>query len=212
MTTPSTTISISDVATELSVSSSGLSLNDTKVRRLAGKVSGAVSLNDLRNKTWVTNLTGRQSTADCYSAQSGFSVDRYGSNGDITLTMGAWPSDPPNCQTCNWEWLKFGGTENATRVSNNTRPYWTNVWTLNISSLSVGQSTTTRAPNWPYTNVAWTYTVTRTATNTITVAIWNSGIGTGDTGTQISINNWYNTFVSTFGGETLTLTWTDLGY
>lgn len=212
MPTPSGIISLRDVATELSVSSSNINLNQTNVRRLAGKPSGVVSLNDLRNKTWVTNLTGIQSTADCYSAQSGFSIDRYGSAGDIFLTMGAWPSDPPNCQTCNWQWLQFGGTENATRVANNTRPYWTNVWQINLSNLAVGQSITTRAPNWPYTNVAWTYNVTRTSVNTITVAIWNQGIGTGDTGTQISINNWYNTFFNTFGGETLTLTWPSLGY
>jgi hypothetical protein len=212
MTTPSGVISLSDVATELSISTTGINLNQTNVRRLAGKTSGAVSLNDLRSKTWVQNLTGIQSQASCYSAQSGFSVDRYGSNGDVFLTMGVWPTDPPNCQTCSWEWLKFGGTENTTRSSNGTRPYWTGVWGINLSSLSVGSTTYTRAPIWPYTNVSWTYAVTRTATNSIRIDIWNSGIGTGDTGTQISVNNWYNTFVNTFGGESLTLTWTDLGY
>lgn len=207
MTTPSGVISLSDVATELGVSTSGINLNQQNVRRLAGKPSGAVSLNDLRNKTWVLNLTGRQSVADCYSAQSGFSIDRYGSAGDIFLTMGAWPTDPPNCQTVPWQYLQFGGGANWSNY-----PRWTNVWQINLSNLSVGQSTTTRAPNWPYTNVAWTYNVTRTSINSVSIAIWNQGIGTGDTGTQISVNNWYNTFVNTFGGETLTLTWTSLGY
>ena len=207
MPTPSGTISLSDVATELGISTSGLNLNQTNVRRLAGKTSGAVSLNDLKSKTWVLNLGGTQSSAGCYSAQSGFSVDRYGSAGDIFLTMGAWPTDPPNCQTVPWQYLQFGGATNGSNY-----PRWTNVWQINLSNLAVGQSTTTRAPNWPYTNVAWTYNITRTSTNSISISIWNQGIGTGDTGTQISINNWYNTFVGTFGGETFTLTWTDVGY
>jgi hypothetical protein len=207
MTTPSGTITMANVATELGVSQTGINLNQQNVRRLAGQVTGTVTMQNLQNKTWVQNLTGRQSSADCYSAQSGFSIDRYGSAGDIFLTMGAWPTDPPNCQTVPWQYLQYGGATNGSNY-----PRWTNVWQVNLSTLGVGNSVQTRAPNWPYTNVAWTYIVTRTSTNSITVAIWNQGIGTGDTGTQISINNWYNTFVNTFGGETLTLTWTSLGY
>ena len=207
MTTPSGTISMANVATELGVSQTGINLNQQNVRRLAGQFSGTITMQNLQNKTWVQNLTGIQSSADCYSAQSGFSIDRYGEAGDIFLTMGAWPTDPPNCQTVPWQYLQYGGATNGSNY-----PRWTNVWQVNLSSLGVGNSVQTRAPNWPYTNVAWTYIVTRTSTNSITVDIWNQGIGTGDTGTQISINNWYHTFVNTFGGETLTLTWTSLGY
>jgi hypothetical protein len=52
MTTPTGTISMSDVNVELGYSSSALiSLNDAGVRSLAGIGSGAISLNDLRGKS-----------------------------------------------------------------------------------------------------------------------------------------------------------------
>lgn len=208
MTTPSGVISLSDVASELSVSTTGLNLNQTNVRRLAGKPSGAVSLDDLRSKTWITNLGGVQTAGRCYSAQSGFSVDRYGTDGDIILTMGVWPTDPPNCQTIPWQYLQFGGVQNAASY-----PRYSFVWTLNLSTLGVGNSTYTRAPNWPYTNVSWTYYITRTSVNTATIQAYGT-FGTGDTGTQISVNNWYGGFVSDLGGgsDTFTLTWTSVGY
>lgn len=213
MTTPATTISLANVNTELGNSSTALiTLNQTTVRRLAGVMSGQISLQDLRNKTWVQNLTGTQSVAYCYSAQSGFSIDRYGSAGDIFLTMGAWPSNPPACQTCNWQWLQYGGTENATRITNNTLPYWTNVWQVNLSTLGVGNTTTTRAPNWPYTLVAYTYSVTRNSVNSVQIAIYPDAWGTGDNGTSISVYNWWQGFQDTFGSKTLTLTWPSLGY
>ena len=100
---------MANVATELSVSQTGINLNQTNVRRLAGQTSGTITMQNLQNKTWVQNLTGRQSAGRCYSAQSGFSIDRYGSAGDILLTMGVWPTDPPNCQTVPWQYLQYGG-------------------------------------------------------------------------------------------------------
>jgi hypothetical protein len=206
MTTPSGTITMANVATELAVSQTGINLNQTNVRRLAGQTSGTVTMQNLQNKTWVVNLGGIQSSAGCYSAQSGFSVDRYGSAGDVFLTMGAWPTDPPNCQTVPWQYLQFGGATNGSNY-----PRWTNVWQINLTNLSIGSSVYTRAPNWPYTLVDWTYYITRTSVNTVTIQIYGTW-GTGDTGTQISVNNWYNTFVDTFGGETFTLTWTSVGY
>lgn len=211
MTTPSGTITMANVATELGASQTGINLNQTTVRRLAQVTSGAIGMNNLQNKTWVVNLGGRQSSAGCYSAQSGFSVDRYGSAGDVFLTMGAWPTDPPNCQTCDWTWLQFGGTTNTNRANAGTRPYWTNVWQINLTSLAEGSSVDTRAPNWPYTLVPWTYRITKTSVNTVSIQIYGTW-GTGDTGTSISVANWYNTFVDTFGGETFTLTWTSVGY
>lgn len=51
MTTPTGAISLYDVAVELGLSATGLNLNDVRVRELAGKPSGAVSLNDLRGKS-----------------------------------------------------------------------------------------------------------------------------------------------------------------
>lgn len=53
MTTPSGQIAMSDVNTELDKTSTAqITLNDTAVRGLAGKSSGQISMNDLRNKTY----------------------------------------------------------------------------------------------------------------------------------------------------------------
>ena len=207
MPTPSGVISLADVATELGVTTSGINLNQTNVRRLAGKTSGAVSLNDLRNKTWVTNLTGIQSNGRCYSAQSGFSIDRYGSAGDIIMTLGVWPTDPPNCQTIPWQYLQFGGTTNAASY-----PRYSMVWQVNLSTLGVGNTVQTRAPNWPYTLVDYTYSITRNSVNSVQITLFPYAWGTGDTGTSISVSEWWNGFVTDFGSQTLTLTWTSLGY
>ena len=212
MTTPSGTITMANVATELSVSQTGINLNQTNVRRLAGQISGTITMQNLQNKTWVQNLTGRQSQGRCYSAQSGFSIDRYGDAGDIILTMGAWPTDPPNCNTVPWQWLQYGAAENTARINSGTRPFWTNTWTVNLSTLGVGGSTQTRAPNWPYTLVGYTYVITRNSINSVQITIYPEPWGTGDTGTSISVYNWWQGFIDDFGGTTLTLTWTSLGY
>ena len=51
-------ITMAQVAAELGISASGLSLNDSRVRQLAGKPSGAISMADLRGKSsvWVATL------------------------------------------------------------------------------------------------------------------------------------------------------------
>jgi len=52
MATPSSTIALSDVNTELArTTNSVISLNDTTVRTLAGVASGTISMSDLRGKT-----------------------------------------------------------------------------------------------------------------------------------------------------------------
>lgn len=198
-------VSFDQISVEVGSSSgSSRSLNDTTTRRLADGKVGQISMSDVLNKTWNYNFTGTQSAASCYSAQGGFSVDRYGSAGDLYLTMGVWPTDPPNCQTCSWTWLKNGGTGSTTsynsyRQSTNTRPYWTQVWSVNITSISVGSQVQTRAPAWPYTLVSYTYIVKRTATNSIGIVPYPNSWGTGDGGTSVSISNWW-TNVSNLGG------------
>lgn len=58
MTTPTGTISMSDVNTELGKSSTSLiSLNDSDVRTLAGVSSGTISLSDLQGKSSATVST-----------------------------------------------------------------------------------------------------------------------------------------------------------
>ena len=59
MTTPTGTISMSDVNVELGKSSTAtISLNDTDVRILAGIPSGTISMNDLRGKTYKAKYLG----------------------------------------------------------------------------------------------------------------------------------------------------------
>lgn len=154
-------------------------------------------------------LTGVQSTAGCYSAQGGFSVDSI--NGITTLTLGVWPSDPPNCQTCNWQWLQNGGrganglsndsTSNIYRAANSIKPYWTNVWTVNLDALAVGSSTQTRAPNWPYTQVSYTYIINKLSPSCISIVPYTDAWYTGDTGTSISVANWWSNVVALGGGD-----------
>lgn len=52
-------ITMAQVAAELGISASGLSLDDSRVRQLAGKPSGAISFADLLGKSsvWVATLT-----------------------------------------------------------------------------------------------------------------------------------------------------------
>lgn len=172
-------------------------------------------------------LTGTQSNASCYSAQGGFSVDTYtvGGVASTYLTMGVWPTDPPNCQTCDWHWLIAGGTgvsglsndssSNIYRANNNIRPYWSYVWQVNISNMNIGQTVYTQAPNWPYTLVSYTYAVTRTGAKSISIVPYPNAWGTGDTGTSISVNNWWRNVVYLGGGDpdygplgSINLSWT----
>lgn len=176
-----------------------------------------ISLNDLKSKTWLLPLAGSQSSAGCYSAQGGFSVDRL-SDGNIYLTMGVWPTDPPNCQTCSWEWLKNGSEGNTSsfnsyRAANNIRPYWDKVWKVNLSAMSVGQTyltrpdfsdsygTPVRGSVWPYSNVSYTYKITKTSSNSVRIVLYPEAWGTGDTGTSISVSNWWNNVLSLSGGS-----------
>jgi hypothetical protein len=153
-------------------------------------------------------LTGVQSNSGCYSGQGGFSVDII--NNVITLTMGVWPSDPPNCQTCSWQWLQFNGrgannlanntTSNIYRTSTSTTPYWVSTWTLNISAMSVGSTVYTKSPFSAYSFVSYTYAVTRTGTKSIGIVPYPNSWSTGDTGTTISIQAWWDNVVLLGGG------------
>jgi hypothetical protein len=51
MTLPTGAITMADVAAELSLAVTGLNLNDARVRAIAGKPSGTISMNDLRGKS-----------------------------------------------------------------------------------------------------------------------------------------------------------------
>jgi hypothetical protein len=79
MTTPSSgSISIQNIATELSISVNVLSLNDSRVRTLAGVSSGTISMGNLRGKSNYTvmsyvvnaNIGGNNDVSTYYAAQT----------------------------------------------------------------------------------------------------------------------------------------------
>lgn len=101
MTLPSTgPISMSQVATELGISATGLSLNDSRVRALAGKPSGTISMSDLRGKsTSVLTVGSSTPSVTNYGYYSGLygaltNTSRYG--GTVTsLSYARWNTVPP---------------------------------------------------------------------------------------------------------------------
>lgn len=65
MTLPTGTISMSQVSVELGRNSTAaINLNDADVRVLAGKPSGAISMNDLRGKTWIFSFSITSNTTN----------------------------------------------------------------------------------------------------------------------------------------------------
>ena len=155
------------------------------------------------------HVTDTQSTAGCYSGQGGFSLDIV--NGQAIMYFGLWPSDPPNCQTCYGAWLAFGGLgvdrtgansgSNGWRIATNTRPYWgMGGAPLNLTAIPVGTTTYWQSSNWPYTLVGYTYAVTKTTSNSITIQTYPNSWGTGDTGTSVSVYNWFDRVNTLWGG------------
>lgn len=102
MTLPTGTISMSQVNTELGLTSTTLiSLNQTNVRTLAGVPSGAISMNDLRGKSAFTfafnsgaTFSGASSSA-LVTAEASFTFSSNGAIalvGDIVSGPTAWGS------------------------------------------------------------------------------------------------------------------------
>jgi hypothetical protein len=162
-----------------------------------------------------THISGVQSVAGAYSAQGGFSLDDIG--GVITLYMGAWPSDPPNNQTCNWEWLAFSNYgldktasndgSNYYRVTNNIRPYWTMWGSYKLTDIGIGSTVDYQLPYWPYTLVPYTYRITRDSSNSASIEPYPTAWDTGDNGTSVSVSNWVNNMIALQGTGGLTFTW-----
>jgi hypothetical protein len=160
--------------------------------------------------TNTNHISGSQSVAGCYSAQGGFSLDRV--QGNVWLYMGVWPTDPPNCQTCNWEWLAFNGNgligsaqteSNLYRYQNNLRPYWSMVGSVNLTALTTNQVVDYQIPSGaggPYSHVAYTYRITKTSATSISIQTYPTAWGTGDNGSSISISNWWSNMQSLWGG------------
>jgi hypothetical protein len=88
MTLPSSgPISMSQVAAELGISATGLSLNDSRVRALAGKPSGAISMNDLHGKSagGLTSFTALPTNVSSSTGTRSATVT-FNTDGSIALT------------------------------------------------------------------------------------------------------------------------------
>ena len=80
-------ITMAQVAAELGISASGLSLNDSRVRTLAARPTGAISFADLLGKSWFnpfTSVTGGSRTYASASTSASYTYNR--SSGDDRFT------------------------------------------------------------------------------------------------------------------------------
>lgn len=143
---------MTQIAAELGISASGLNLNDSRVRALAGKPSGPISYSDLRGKSsfsWVNSNTA---------------IEAYLANGPSTSFMldmnlngsAAWYDTPFNyfngIRPAN-VWVMFDNS--WMYLSGNSSPSPGNTW------LQLSNSTTTTyyyrtANDSIYINAYWT--------------------------------------------------------
>lgn len=122
MTLPTGKISIGDVRTELNLSGK-LDLNNTIVRKLAAKPSGAISLGDLRGKqgnfsytkTYTSNYPWSPPATQSFSGTlsssttTGTFSGTLSKNGEPTNTYGSW-------EYINTEYLLFSNTTTVYKV------------------------------------------------------------------------------------------------
>jgi hypothetical protein len=186
------------------VTSNDITINDT-------------SLSDI-------NFTGFMSGTARYYAKTGLSLDRI--VGDIWLTVGSFPqtysgSIGDDNASVPWELLKFRGkgtnqlsndsTSNEYQLNNGAYPRWMQMDSINVSSIPIGASANLnhsaydysgRGAGWPFSLKTPTFIITRTGTNSITIELgMSSDWDTGDTGTNISVRNWFSLTNSLFGGS-----------
>lgn len=92
MTLPSSgPISMAMIANELGISSYGLSLNDSRVRNLAGRPSGTISFSDLRGKSAYTPMTLYAPNVYAKEADSRYRSGRAYANPLVTVSNGTAP-------------------------------------------------------------------------------------------------------------------------
>jgi hypothetical protein len=184
--------------------------------------SGAITINDTSLSD--ISINGFMSGTACYYAKTGLSLDRI--VGNIWLTVGSFPQTYFN-SNCNnnasvpWELLKFRGkgtnqlsndsTSNEYQLNNGAYPRWMQMDSINVSAIPIGSSANLnhsaydysgRGAGWPFSLKTPTFIITRTGTNSITIELgMSSDWDTGDTGTNISVRNWFSLTNSLFGGS-----------
>jgi hypothetical protein len=104
-------ISMSQIAAELSIGSGGLNLNDSRVRGLAGIGSGTISFSSLRGKSNVQPLTATSSGTD------GSAISASG-GGVVTGSVTANPSGSTGSYT--YAWVIISGNASLVDASSQT--------------------------------------------------------------------------------------------
>lgn len=142
-------ISMSQVATELGISATGLNLNDSRVRTLAGIPSGSISLNALHGKSNFPPLSVSAPNTSRTSSAAG--------TGTLTTTSLATASGGSGGYTYLWQFVSGDTGTTVVSATNNSGAFSRTVTTNDI---------------W---NSSWRITVTdsggRTASATISVTL-----------------------------------------
>ena len=138
MPTPTGTISMSDVNTELGLTSTAtISLNDAAVRTLAGVASGTISMDNLRGKSNAPAVSFSPDGGT--SAGTAVSIYDFGLGGDVVSTE-------IDCSVeAVWTYTRYGsfgspitGSNTATSRSfiliNNTTNFRSTTWTVSATA------------------------------------------------------------------------------
>ena len=153
MALPTTTISMSQVNTELGRSATAsINLNETAVRTLAGVASGAISMDNLRGKSSAATWTPDGGP----SAGSRVVLSDEASGGSASIVISC-------SQTAVWAWTRSGSTAGTATVVNG----------------GSATSITFNLPNPTTTGRFCTFTVTSTASGVskyYTVTLSNTGL------------------------------------
>jgi hypothetical protein len=164
-------ISLSQVAGELAIGLSSVNLNDSRLRGLAGKASGVISLNDFHGKSNITPPTGTRSVGHTVSSTITVTLN-LNSDGTIsTSTSGG--IDHGDSVGTKW----YGSAPSAGIGSG---------WWVNVTVLS--GTLTTGAAGWQQLNATRTWTKQVSALGAATVQLrfdfaTSSGGATVATGT-----------------------------
>ena len=176
-------------------------------------------------------------SSDRYFAASGYSLDCC--DGSVYLTLGAMSGGGESYRGDRSGWtsadmssklmFRGRGPDNAEgnddgqnyRGDNNILPKWGMWQSIDVIALSISQNFDMGAYSSPQGgfyasgNVAYTYRITKISSNSVEVRTYPSAWGTGDTGNDITVSNWWNGFNNATGNNTeangylgwFTLTW-----
>lgn len=129
MTLPSSgAITMAQVATELGVSQTGINLNQSNVRTLAGKPSGTISMSDLRGKSNGGASISIGAYNDGYSQYYGYGTSEFASSPFGTMTPNNKLTAAPGVamRAFNWSNLLYTMYLIVVQASGSSAPFTPN--------------------------------------------------------------------------------------